>query len=101
MGDHERARLGADQLVDAVGDGRSASMSSRVGLVEHGDLRLQQRHLQDLDPLLLAAGEAVVQVALREFARHLQPLHRGEDLGAELLDRDRSSLPPRVPSGSR
>ena len=29
-----------------------------IGLVEHRELRLQQRHLQDLVALLLAAGEA-------------------------------------------
>ena len=63
--------------------------SPGVGLVEHGDPRLQHRHLEDLDALLLAAREAVVQIALRELARNLQPLHLGEQLGAELLDRNR------------
>ena len=29
-----------------------------IGLVEHRERRLQQRHLQDLVALLLAAGEA-------------------------------------------
>ena len=63
-----------------------------VGLVEDRDPRLQHRHLEDLDALLLAAREAVVQVALRELARHLEVLHRREQLGAELLDRDRVLL---------
>ena len=85
--------LGADELVDAVrDDAQRVDVEPGVGLVEDRDLRLQERHLQDLDALLLAAGEAVVQVARRELARHLQPLHRGEDLGAELLDRDRVVL---------
>ena len=51
--------------------------------------RLQHRHLEDLDALLLAAREAVVQVARRELARDLEPVHLREQLVAELLDRDR------------
>ena len=48
-----------------------------VGLVEHRDPRLQHRHLEDLDALLLAAREAFVEVARRELARDLELLHRG------------------------
>ena len=93
MRDHERAHLLADELAHAVGDDlQRVDVEARVGLVEHGDARLQHRHLQDLDPLLLAAREAVVQVALRELARHLQLLHRGEHVLAELRDRDRVVL---------
>ena len=53
-----------------------------VGLVEHRDLRLEHRHLQDLGALLLAAGEAVVEVARGERA-----------VDVEQLDRVRSSSP--------
>ena len=101
--DHERAHVRADELVDAArDDAQRVDVEPGVGLVEDRDLRLQQRHLQDLDPLLLAAGEAVVQVALGELARHLEPLHRGEHVGAELLHGDRVVVAARrAPCGSR
>ena len=93
MRDHERAHVGADELLDAVGDDlERVDVEAGVGLVEHRDPRLQHRHLQDLDALLLAAGEAVVEVARRELARDLEPVHRGEQLLAELRDRDRVVL---------
>ena len=86
--DHERAGLGADELLDAGRDDlQRVDVEARVGLVEHRDPRLQHRHLEDLDALLLAAREAVVQVALRELARDLQALHRGQHVLAELADR--------------
>ena len=50
--------------------------------------RLQQRELEHLQALLLAAGEAVVEVARGELARDLRELHRGLDGLAELLQRD-------------
>ena len=93
MGDHEGAHLRADELVDAVRDDpQGVDVEPRVGLVEHGDARLQHRHLEDLDALLLAAREPVVEIALRQLARHLEVLHRGEHVGAELLHGDRVVL---------
>ena len=67
-------------------------VEARVGLVEDGDAGLEHGHLEDLDALLLAAGEAVVQVAGGELARNLQALHRSEQLGPELGDRNRVVL---------
>jgi hypothetical protein len=56
MRDHDRAHFGADESLDALGnDLERVDVQPGVGLVEHGDPRLQHRHLQDLDPLLLAA----------------------------------------------
>ena len=93
MRDHERAHVGPDERVDALcDDAQRVDVEPGVGLVEDRDPRLEHRHLQDLDALLLAAGEPVVQVALRELARHLQVLHRSEELRAELLHRDRVVL---------
>ena len=90
MRDHERAEVGADETLDAARDGlQRVDVEARVGLVEHRDPRLQHRHLQDLDPLLLAAGEAVVQVARGELAADLELVHLLEQLLAELRDRDR------------
>ena len=86
--DDERARLRTDERVHAVRDDpQGVDVETRVGLVEHRDPRLEHRHLQDLDALLLAAGEAVVQVARRELAGNLEVLHCGEKLRPELGDR--------------
>ena len=49
----------------------------------------EHRHLQDLRALLLAAGEAVVEVARGERAVDVEQLDRVLELGAELLDLDR------------
>ena len=87
--DDERAHLGADEAVDAVRDDpQGVDVEARVGLVEHRDLRAQHRHLQDLEALLLAAGEPVVEVAARHRAVDLQQLHVLLQLLAELRDAD-------------
>ena len=73
MGDDQRAHalLGVER-VDALGDGaQRVDVQAGVGLVEHGDLGLEHRHLEDLAALLLAAGEAVVEVARGELAVHV------------------------------
>ena len=68
------ALLGA---VDALGDDlQRVDVEAGVGLVEHRELRLEQLELEDLVALLLAAGEALVDVALRELRVHAQVLHR-------------------------
>ena len=46
--------------------------------------RLEQRHLQDLGALLLAAGEALVQIAGGEGVVHLQQRHLLAHQPAEL-----------------
>ena len=76
--------------VDAVGDGvQRVDVEARVGLVEHRELGLLERELEDLHALLLAAGEAVVEVAAGELLRHVRELHRRLDRLAEVLERDR------------
>ena len=55
------------------------SVSSRMAI-----FGLEQLELQDLVPLLLAAGEALVQVALGELRVDGQPLHRLAQLLGEL-----------------
>ena len=91
VGDDQHAHVGAlGDRVDALGDGvERVDVEPGVGLVEHGELGLLERHLEDLHALLLAAGEAVVDVAARELLRHVRELHRGLDGLAELLQRDR------------
>ena len=49
--------------VDAVGDDfHRVDVQPRIGLIHDRDFRLQHRHLQDLEALLLTAGEAFVHV---------------------------------------
>ena len=91
MGDDQHAHVGArGDRVDPGGDRvQRVDVQPRVGLVEHGELGLGERELEDLHALLLAAGEAVVEVAARELLRDLRELHRGLDGLAEVLERDR------------
>ena len=81
--------LGAAHRVDAVGDDlERVDVEARVGLVENRQLRLEQRHLEDLVALLLAAREPLVDRAaqhalvdveqLRLLLDQLHELHRVE-----------------------
>ena len=63
----DAAVLALRVAVDALGDdAQRVDVQAGVGLVEDGDLRLEQAQLQDLVALLLAAGEALVDAALGE-----------------------------------
>src|SRR5262245_42239621 len=84
--DHHERALGGAQPVDAVRDGlERVDIEAGIGLVEHAQPRLQQRHLQDFVALLLAAGEADVDPTAQhllfdaELARHLA--HALEEFG--------------------
>ena len=113
MGDGQDAEVGpvAAHLPHPVGHHpQGVDVEPGVGLVEDGHLRLQHRHLEDLVALLLAAGEALVEVAVHERRVHLQSLHpllHGhvgldgahvgslaglESLGQEVADRDAGDL---------
>src|SRR5262249_33582150 len=86
VGDDQNAHPGARELVDALGDdAERVDVQSRVGLVEDRELGLEHRELQDLHALLLAAGEAVVQVAGGEVLRDVGERHRLLGLLAEVL----------------
>ena len=72
-------------LVDAGRDlAERVDVEAGVGLVEHRDVGFQQRHLQDLVALLLAAGEALVEVALLEAVVHAEALRPLDELHAHL-----------------
>jgi len=90
VGDDEHAHVGAlRDRVDAVGDRvERVDVEAGVRLVEHGEPGPLERHLEDLHALLLAAREAVVDVARRELLRHVRELHRRLHRLAELLERD-------------
>ena len=91
MGDDQDAHVGpsATALTPCGDDLQRVDVEAGVGLVEDGELRLLQRELEDLHALLLAAGEAVVEVAAGELLRDVRELHRGLDGLAEVLERDR------------
>src|SRR6266852_6400453 len=76
--DHHETALGRTQPVDAVGDHlEGVDVEPGIGLVEHAEARLDERHLQDLVALLLAAGEPDVDAPAQhvlldaELAREL------------------------------
>jgi hypothetical protein len=83
VGDQQDAGVPAcPDPVDAFAHhAQRVDVQPRVGLVEDRDLRLQQLELHDLVPLLLAAGEALVDVALGEVRVHAEALHRPLELG--------------------
>ena len=68
MRDQQHAEVGGLLgAVDALRDDlERVDVEAGVGLVEHRELRLEQLELQDLVALLLAAREALVDVALGE-----------------------------------
>jgi hypothetical protein len=88
--DDQRAHVGTDQAVDAVGDdAQRVDVEARVGLVKDRNLGLEHCHLQDLEALLLAAGEPVVERARGHRLIDLEQLHCLLDLLAKLGDADR------------
>src|SRR5262249_18301506 len=65
--DDHRA-LWSTQGIHAGGDdAQGVDIESRVGLVQNREGRVEDRHLEDLVPLLLAAGESLVDRALDEL----------------------------------
>ncbi len=95
VGDHQHAHLGLLRVerVDAVGDDlERVDVEPRVGLVHHRHVRLEHRHLQDLDPLLLAAAEALVEVAAHKGLVDFERGHLLAQLLAELGHRDGGRL---------
>src|SRR5262245_14426805 len=88
--DHHERALGRTQPIDAVRDDlERVDVEAGIGLVEHAEPRLQQRHLQDFVALLFAAGEADVDPSAQhllldaELARDLA--HALEEFGRREL----------------
>ena len=71
--DQQDAEVRVEHRVHAVGDDpQGIDVEARIGLVEDRHLRLEHRHLEHLEALLLAAREALVDVARRERLVHPQ-----------------------------
>ena len=86
MGDEEEAgvRL-VVEAVDALGDdAQGVDVQAGVGLVQDGEAGTEQLHLEDLEALLLTAGEAGVDVTLGEGGVHPQVPHGLVDLADPL-----------------
>ena len=88
VSDDEKPSLGAGEPVDSLGNSlEGVDVEARVGLVHHGQLRLQDRHLQHLVSLPLSARETLVQVAIGKARPTSQRLHRIHHLEPEFEDR--------------
>ena len=75
--------------VDPLGDDPDGvDVQAAVGLVEDGEGRPEHGELEDLGPLLLAAGEPLVEVAAGELLVHAQLVHLLAELLAEVAHRD-------------
>ena len=73
MRDHQHGAVGRAQRIDAFGHQlQRIDVEAGIGFVEDGELRLEQRHLENLQPLLLAAGEADIERALQHLFADLQ-----------------------------
>ena len=67
--DHQHRALGLAQRVHAARhDAQRVDVEARVGLVEDREARLEERHLEDLVALLLAAREALVDRRAMRFS---------------------------------
>src|SRR5690606_7034286 len=92
-GDDEAAEVGAARGVDALRDDlQRVDVEAGVGLVEDRVAGLEDEELEDLGALLLAAGEALVQVALEDRLVPVQLLHGLLELLVELHDADLVAL---------
>ena len=79
VGHQQHADVRRGRGVDALGDDlEGVDVEAGVGLVEQREAGLEHEQLQDLEALLLAAGEAVVEVAAGEGRVH----RRGPPCGA-------------------
>src|SRR5215208_416447 len=76
VGDDDRRELRPLHLVDTLRhDLQGVNVQARVSLVHDGEFGVEHEHLQDLVPLFLAAGEALVEVPLGEPGVHLHDAH--------------------------
>src|SRR5664280_563498 len=76
MGDDDHGPIGTSKRVHPTGDDpEGIDVEAGVGLVQDGELRLENRHLQDLVALLLTPGETLVDRPAHETPVHLNELH--------------------------
>ncbi len=89
MRDQQDAHVRVEHGVHALGhDPQGIDVQAGIGLVEDRHLRLEDRHLEHFQALLLAAGEPLVHVPGRDRLVHLEQGHLLADELAELAHRD-------------
>ena len=89
VGDQQDAQVGVELGVDALGDdAQRVDVEAGVGLVEDRQLGLQHGHLEHLEALLLAAREALVDVARGERVVELEQRHLLAHQHAEVAHAD-------------
>src|SRR5258705_3231878 len=77
MGDDDHGALGRAQPVDAVRHHlEGVDVEAGIGLVEHAQLGLEQRHLENLVALLLAAGESDIDRPAQHLLVDVELLRR-------------------------
>ena len=89
MGDHQERPAIAAERVDPVGDQlHGVHIQTAIGLVQDAHAGFQNRHLQDLVALFLAAREPDIDLALQHFGVDLERLGLGTDQFEEGRRRD-------------
>ena len=87
--DQDAGAVPRRDAIDPLGDdAHGVDIEAAIGLVEDGERRAEHGHLEDLGPLLLAAGEPLVQVPPGEFLVDPQLIHLLAQLLAEVAHRD-------------
>ena len=75
MGDNQHAAIRRAQRVHAIGHQlQRVDIETGIGFIENGERGLEQRHLQNFQPLFLAAGEADIQRPLQHLFGDVQRL---------------------------
>src|SRR6266850_3264485 len=76
MRNHQLRIVAASELVYSFGDNsQRVDVEAGIGLVEHGQFRLEDGHLKNLVLLLFAAGKAFVDRAFEKILAEIEDLH--------------------------
>src|SRR5438477_12056278 len=76
MSDDQLGIVGPLELIDAYSDdAKSVDIEAGIRLIENGELRFQDGHLENFVLLFLAAGEAFVDGALQEIYEPVEHHH--------------------------
>ena len=75
VGHHQHGAFGTAHGVDAFGDdSERVNVETRVGLVEDGELRFENCHLQDFVSLLFSTRKSFIHRTVHQLFVHIQQL---------------------------